>query len=84
VTERPAAGGVPGPDELDAFSARADELETRIAEAEARGEPLPPQARAMLTSLRELARAVEGLRASMGDAPLPPPPAPPAVEAPQE
>ena len=67
------SGGVPSPDDLAAFAARADELEARIAEAEARGEALPPQARAMLTSLRELARAVEGLRATLeqqpGDAP---------------
>ena len=70
MTEPPAGGppGVPGAGELDAFAARADELEARIAEAEARGEPLPPQARAMLASLRELTRAVEGLRASMKDA----------------
>jgi hypothetical protein len=60
--------------DLEAFGAHADELEARIADAEARGEALPPQARAMLASLRELARAVEGLRASMGgppDAPAP-------------
>jgi hypothetical protein len=72
--------------DLDAFAARADELEARIADAEARGEALPPQARAMLASLRELARAVEGLRASMGE-PLsgePPPGESPPGESPPD
>ena len=64
-----AAAARAGEADLEAFAAHADELEARIAEAESRGEPLPPQAHAMLASLRELARAVEGLRASMGDAP---------------
>ena len=66
----PLGGGPSGAD-LDAFAARADELEARIAEAEARGETLPPQARAMLVSLRELAHAVEGLRTSLGALPAP-------------
>jgi hypothetical protein len=75
-------GSGPTADDLDAFAARADELEARIAEAEARGEDLPPQARAMLASLRELARAVEGLRATLapppaGDAPAAAPSAAP-------
>ena len=87
MTELPAdglPGALPDAGELDAFAARADELEARIAEAEARGEPLPPQARSMLASLRELARAVEGLRASMGGARPDdaPPGAPPAGAAP--
>ena len=76
MTDVPAGGLPVDAGELDAFAARADELEARIAEAEARGEELPPQARAMLASLRELTRAVEGLRATMNDAP-PPSPAPP-------
>jgi hypothetical protein len=68
VTDGPAERPILDPADLDAFAARADELEARIAEAEARGEELPAQARAMLASLRELARAVDGLRATLGDA----------------
>jgi hypothetical protein len=54
-----------GSDDFRAFAEQADQLEARIADADARGEPVPPEARAILTSLRELARAVEGLRASL-------------------
>ena len=40
------------------------ELEAFIAETEARGEPVPPEARVMLAHLRELMAALEGLRKS--------------------
>jgi hypothetical protein len=40
------------------------ELETYIAETEARGEPVPPEARLMLERLRELMSALRGLSAS--------------------
>ena len=40
------------PDELHAFGDSAQALEAQIAEAEARGAPVPPEARAMLESLR--------------------------------
>ncbi len=40
------------------------ELEAYIAQAEARGEPVPPEARVMLARLRELMAALRGLSAS--------------------
>ena len=40
------------------------ELEAFIAQTEARGEPVPPEARAMLDRLRELMAALKGLTAS--------------------
>jgi hypothetical protein len=54
------------PDDLRAFGDSAQALEAQIAEAEARGTPVPPEARAMLESLRQLARAIEDLQASLG------------------
>lgn len=43
------------------------ELEAFIAQSEARGEPVPPEARAMLERLRELMAALKGLTASFED-----------------
>jgi hypothetical protein len=43
------------------------ELEAYIAEAEARGEPVPPEARVMLERLRELMTALRGLTASFDE-----------------
>jgi len=40
------------------------ELEAFIAETEARGEAVPPEARVMLAHLKELMAALEGLRTS--------------------
>jgi hypothetical protein len=40
------------------------ELEAYIAQTEARGEPVPPEAHAMLARLRELMDALKGLTAS--------------------
>ena len=40
------------------------ELEAFIAQTEARGEAVPPEARAMLARLRELMAALKGLTAS--------------------
>lgn len=40
------------------------ELEAFIAQTEARGEAVPPEARAMLARLRELMDALKGLTAS--------------------
>jgi hypothetical protein len=54
------------PDELRTFANSADALEAQIAGAEARGTPVPPEARAMLESLRQLARAIDDLQASLG------------------
>jgi hypothetical protein len=57
-------------DDLHTFGDSADALEARIADADARGTPVPPEARAMLESLRQLARAIDDLQASLGgDAP---------------
>lgn len=54
------------PDDLRTFGDSADSLEAQIADAEARGAPVPPEARAMLESLRQLSRAIEDLQASLG------------------
>jgi hypothetical protein len=54
------------------------ELEAYIAQTEARGEPVPPEARVMLERLRELMAALRGLTASFheraehGERTLPP------------
>jgi hypothetical protein len=45
------------------------ELEAFIAETEKRGEPVPPEARAMLARLRELMAALHGLTASLEQRP---------------
>ena len=47
------------------------ELEAFIAQTEARGEAVPPEARMMLARLKELMAALEGLRSSFekGEAP---------------
>ncbi len=67
------------PDDLHTFGDSAQALEAQIAEAEARGAPVPPEARAMLESLRQLARAIEDLQASLGVEP----PAPDEPDAPR-
>jgi hypothetical protein len=41
------------------------ELEAFIAETEARGEAVPPEARLMLARLKELMEAIRGLNASL-------------------
>ncbi len=43
------------------------ELEAYIAQTEARGESVPPEARVMLARLRELMAALRGLTESLGD-----------------
>ncbi|HET9452689.1 MAG TPA: hypothetical protein VFO66_00295 [Gemmatimonadaceae bacterium] len=53
------------PRELDAFRDHAAALAAQIAAAEAAGDEVPDEARMMLASLRELARAVEGLRTTL-------------------
>ena len=55
-------------DPLRAFGDSAEALEARIAAAEASGTPVPPEAHAMLVSLRELARAISDLQSSLGAA----------------
>lgn len=54
------------PDDLRTFGDSADALEARITAAEASGNPVPPEARAMLESLRQLSRAIDDLHASLG------------------
>jgi hypothetical protein len=58
VTEREDEDGLPTGSDAVA------ELEAFIAETEARGEPVPAEARAMLAHLKELMAAIEGLRTS--------------------
>ncbi|MDF1506316.1 hypothetical protein [Roseisolibacter sp. H3M3-2] len=60
---------MPTPDELRAFGDSADALEAQIADAQARGAVVPPEAHAMLESLRQLARAIADLQASLGTEP---------------
>jgi hypothetical protein len=43
------------------------ELEAYIAQTEARGEPVPPEARLMLERLRELMAALRSLTESLGE-----------------
>ena len=42
------------------------ELEAFVAEFEAAGEPLPPEATEMIERLREIVRALDGLTSSLG------------------
>ena len=60
------------------------ELEAYIAETEARGEPVPPEARVMLERLRELMAALRGLTATFEERAEPgertSPPEPPEEE----
>lgn len=71
------------PDELRTFAHSADALEAQIAGAEAQGTPVPPEAHAMLESLRQLARAIDDLQASLGmEAPGPDEPDAPPADAP--
>lgn len=51
--------------DIDSFLTHASALESRIAAAEAAGDDVPPEARIMLASLRELAQAVDGLRTTI-------------------
>lgn len=64
-------------DDFRAFADQAAQLEAHIADVEARGEPVPPEAWAILESLRALARAVDDLRASLDGSEPPLPGAPP-------
>jgi hypothetical protein len=73
------------PDRPNPFADSLAELESRIAAADAGGEPVPPEARQMLEKLRDLIAALGGLSATLGDlaAQLPdeaPPPTPPTDE----
>jgi hypothetical protein len=52
-----------------AGDAAVAELEAIVAEAEARGEPVPPEAHAMLARLGELVDALHGLSATFDDRP---------------
>ena len=70
------------PDEPSDLAGPVAELEAFIAQAEARGEPVPPEARVMLARLHELVAALRGLTDSLG--PQPNRPAPPTSESEQE
>ena len=49
-------------------------MEAEIAASESRGEPVMPQAYAMVAKLRELMQALDGLEASLGTPPAAPHP----------
>lgn len=51
--------------DASAFGDPLAALEAHIAAADARGEPVPPEAREMLVKLRELVAALSGLSASL-------------------
>jgi hypothetical protein len=51
--------------DIESFLTHASALEARIAAAEAAGDDVPPEARIMLASLRDLAQAVDGLRTTI-------------------
>ena len=51
--------------DIESFLTHATALEARIAAAEAAGEDVPEEARLMLATLRDLARAVDGLRTTI-------------------
>lgn len=55
------------PAELAAFTRSLAELEGRIATADAGGADVPPEARAMLTRLRELVQALNDLTSTLGE-----------------
>ena len=71
--------------DIDSFLTHASALEARIAAAEAAGDDVPPEARIMLASLRDLAQAVDGLRTTIHEtaASEPAPDAAPAPRSPE-
>ena len=68
--------------DIDSFLTHASALEARIAAAEAAGDDVPPEARIMLASLRDLAQAVDGLRTTIHETEAPAP-APDAAQPPR-
>lgn len=54
------------------FGAHLAGLEERVAAADARGEAVPAEARAMIAHLREIVDALDGLTAALGRRPAPP------------
>jgi hypothetical protein len=44
------------------------ELEEFVARSDAAGDPLPPEALEMVSRLREIVKALDGLTSSLGDA----------------
>ncbi len=55
------------PPEVSAFTQSLAELEARIANADAGGAEVPPEARAMLTRLRELVQALNDLTSTLSE-----------------
>lgn len=51
--------------DIESFLSHASALEERIAAAEAAGDEVPPEARLLLASLRDLAQAVDALRSTI-------------------
>jgi hypothetical protein len=60
VTETASAGRA-------GLAAQLQHLEAFVARSESAGEELPPEAVEMMTRLREIVRALDGLTASMGE-----------------
>ena len=52
----------------DGLAAQLRELEQFVARSEAAGESLPPEALEMVTRLREIVKALEGLTSSLDQA----------------
>jgi hypothetical protein len=50
----------------EGLAAQLRELEAFVAESEAAGEALPPEAAEMIARLREIVRALDGLTSSLG------------------
>jgi hypothetical protein len=50
----------------DGLAAQLRELEAFVAQSEAQGEELPPEAVEMIVRLREIVRALDGLTSSLG------------------
>lgn len=51
----------------EGLASQLRDLEAFVAESEAAGEPLPPEATAMIERLREIVRALDGLTSSLGE-----------------
>ena len=51
----------------EGLASQLRELEAFVAESEAAGEPLPPEAAEMIERLREIVKALDGLTSTLGE-----------------
>jgi hypothetical protein len=51
----------------EGLAAQLRELEDFVARSDAAGEPLPPEALEMVSRLREIVQALDGLTSSLGE-----------------